>query len=150
MFIEVFLFTKSKSETHSRKHIRRNAFEFLILSTKIQTKGLRKSYSPENHHKILNFRQRKPPKLPWFCNKDSISETGTSIFCAMFSFIPMVFFNLVSYIRSFILLLFLSRALPNACKLHSSPKVEFRVIKPKAGLTFCFFQTCFTSYQDYL
>ena len=100
MFIEVFLFTKSKSETHSRKHIHRNAFEFLILSTKIQTKGLRKSYSPENHHKMLNFRQRKPPKLPWFCNKDSISETGTSIFCTIFSFIPMVFFNLVSYIRS--------------------------------------------------
>ena len=69
MFIDVFLFTKSKSETQTRKHIHRSAFEFLILSTKIKAKGLQKSYSPENHHKMSNFTQRKPPKVLGFATK---------------------------------------------------------------------------------
>ena len=44
-------YTKSKFETHSEKLIRRNTFQFPILSTKNQMKGLRNSYSPKNHHK---------------------------------------------------------------------------------------------------
>ena len=100
---EAVVQTKSKLETHSRKHIRkqirRNTFAFIISSPKNKTKELRKSYSPKNHHKMQNLKQKIPPKLPWFWSKNSVSETGTSIFYTNFSFIPIIFSNLVSKIR---------------------------------------------------
>ena len=39
-------------ETHSRKHIHRNTFEFRILSPKNETKELLKSYSPKKRRKM--------------------------------------------------------------------------------------------------
>ena len=49
----VFMFLKGNTFTEKiRKHIRRNTFEFLNLSTKNQTKELRKSYSPKKHRKM--------------------------------------------------------------------------------------------------
>ena len=49
---------------------------------------------------MQNFKQKNPPKLPCVSSKNSISETGTSIFCANFSFIPIIFFSLVRNVSS--------------------------------------------------
>ena len=77
--------TKSKSEAYSWKHSFRNTFEFVILGTKNQMKGLRKAYSPV-----------KTTKVSWVWSEISLSETGSSIFSTNFFFIPIIFLNLVS------------------------------------------------------
>ena len=55
---------KSQLETHLRKHIRRNTFEFLISSAKNQTTELRKSYSPKRTSQNVKFETKNPAKLP--------------------------------------------------------------------------------------
>ena len=66
-------FAETHSRKHTRKHICRNTFEFLILSAKNQTKELRKPCSPKDHRKMENFKQKLPPKLPWIWSENSIS-----------------------------------------------------------------------------
>ena len=41
-----------------------------------------------------------PPRLSWVWSEKSISETDTSIVYANFSYIPTIFLNLISNIKS--------------------------------------------------
>ena len=49
---------------------------------------------------MWNFKQTKPPKLSWLWSKNSISETDFSIVYTNFSYIPIIFLNLISNIKS--------------------------------------------------
>ena len=86
--------TKSKSEAHSWKHSFRNTFEFVILGTKNQMKGLRKAYSPI-----------KTTKVSWVWSEISLSETGSSIFSTKFFLHTNYFFEFSQYRSTVIFLL---------------------------------------------
>ena len=91
----------SHSRKHIRKHIRRNTFEFLISSAKNQMKERRKSYSLKKHCKMWKLKKKKnPPKLSWVWSKNPISETDFSIVYANLSYIPIIFLNLISNVKS--------------------------------------------------
>ena len=48
----------------------------------------------------MKFQTKNPPKLSWIWSKNSISETDIFIVYANYSYIPILFLNLIGNVKS--------------------------------------------------